>query len=425
MLLQYLWKHRMLGDRLETVDGRRVRVLYAGRLNSDSGPDFSGARLQIEDEEWVGNVEIHVKASDWHRHGHDHDLAYDNVIFHLVGVSDVDITDSHGRIIPQGVATFPESFISLYSRLARKIGEYKCDGALDILSSLQVSDWLSTLSIERMQAKGQRIKESLAAMDRDWEWVCFATLARALGFGLNSEPLEMTARITPLRILHKHSDDIMQLEALLMGQAGLLDSSLHMFDERYQLLCREYRFLAMKYGLRPARREMWKYSKTRPQNFPARRLAMLAGAVRGGFSLLSRLCDPALDSQKAMQLFDWEMDPYWENHYDFDVAAAKLPLTLTQGNRRLLLINFVAPMLYTYGAMHGDLEMTERAMRFWDSGQAENNRYTRHWEKSGIVCRNASDSQALIQLSKEYCECGRCLECRFGHLLLRKAAVST
>lgn len=414
----------MLGDRLETVDGRRVKVLYAGRLNNDSGPDFSGARLRIDDQEWVGNVEIHVKASDWHRHGHDNDLAYDNVIFHLVGVSDVDITDSHGRLIPQGVATFPESFISLYSRLAQKIGDYKCEGALGQLTPLQVSDWLSTLSIERMQAKAGRIEESLEAMEQDWERVCFSTLARALGFGLNSEPLEMTARITPLRVLHKHSDDIIQLEALLMGQAGLLDSSLHMFDERYQLLCREYRFLAVKYGLRPARREMWKYSKTRPQNFPTRRLAILAGAVRGGFSLLSKLCDPELDSQRAMELFDWEMDPYWETHYDFDVVAAKLPLSLSTGNRRLLLINFVAPLLYAYGAMHSDLEMTERAMGFWDRGMAENNRYTRRWLQSGISCRTASDSQALIQLSKEYCECGRCLECRFGHLLLRKAVES-
>lgn len=411
----------MLGDRLETVDGHRVKVLYAGRLNRDSGPDFSGARLRIDDEEWVGNVEIHVKASDWHRHGHDNDRAYDNVIFRLVGVSDVDITDSHGRLIPQGVATFPESFISLYSRLAQKIGDYKCEGALGQLTPLQVSDWLGTLSIERMQAKAGRIKESLEAMEQDWERVCFSTLARALGFGLNSEPLEMTARITPLRVLQKHSDDIVQLEALLLGQAGLLDSSLHMFDERYQLLCREYRFLAVKYGLRPARREMWKYSKTRPQNFPTRRLAMLAGAVRGGFSLLSKLCDPELDSQRAIELFDWEMDPYWETHYDFDVMAAKLPLTLSPGNRRLLLINFVAPMLYAYGAMHSDLEMTERAMGFWDRGMAENNRYTRRWLQSGINCRCASDSQALIQLSKEYCECGRCLECRFGHLLLRKA----
>lgn len=419
--MQYLWKHRMLGDRLETVDGHRVKVLYAGRLNRDSGPDFSGARLRIDDEEWVGNVEIHVKASDWHRHGHDNDRAYDKVIFHLVGVSDVDITDSHGRLIPQGVATFPESFISLYSRLAQKIGDYKCEGALGQLTPLQVSDWLGTLSIERMQAKAGRIKESLEAMEQDWERVCFSTLARALGFGLNSEPLEMTARITPLRVLQKHSDDIVQLEALLLGQAGLLDSSLHMFDERYQLLCREYRFLAVKYGLRPARREMWKYSKTRPQNFPTRRLAMLAGAVRGGFSLLSKLCDPELDSQRAIELFDWEMDPYWETHYDFDVMAAKLPLTLSPGNRRLLLINFVAPMLYAYGAMHSDLEMTERAMGFWDRGMAENNRYTRRWLQSGINCRCASDSQALIQLSKEYCECGRCLECRFGHLLLRKA----
>lgn len=422
--MQYLWMHRMFGDKLATVDGRRVKVRYAGRLNRDAGPDFLGARLLIDGEEWGGNVEVHVKASDWHRHRHDNDRAYDNVIFHLVGVSDCEITDSHGRVIPQAQVSYPESFVSLYARLAQKIGEYKCDGYTRHLSPLALCDWLSTLAVERMQVKAGRIMMMLNALNNDWEQVCFVTLARALGFGLNSEPLEMTARITPLRILLKHRDDPVQVEALLMGQGGLLDSSLHIFDERYQALCREYRFLATKYGLRPAGPEMWKYSKTRPQNFPTRRVAMLAAAVREGFPLLSRICEQGLDADMAKGVFDWKADEYWERHYDFDVEAVRLPRGLSEGNKSLLLINFVAPVLYAYGQSHGDPEMAERGMLFWEKGAPENNRYTRHWKLEGIGCTNAADSQALIQLSREYCERGRCLECRFGHSLLRKQFLS-
>lgn len=419
MVIQYLWKHRMLGNRLVTTDGRKVKVLYAGMHNTDSGPDFMGARLRIGDEEWAGNVEVHVKASDWYRHHHDCDRAYDNVILHVVGVSDTEIAGADGNPLPQTVVTWPESFIALYGRMAEKIGSYSCEREVCDLSPLMVSDWTASLSVERMQQKALRICDTVNALGQDWEWACFATLARALGFGLNSEPLEMTARITPLMILRKHSDDLTQLEALLAGQAGLLDSSIHIFDDYYQLLCREYYFLARKYGLRPARPEMWKNFRTRPQNFPARRIAMLAGAVSGGFSMLSELRSNGTDPASAADLFNWEASGYWGTHYDYDVPGNSLPRTLTKANRELLVINFSAPMLYAYGKAHNDLDLTERAMNLWEKGRAENNRYVRHWREAGVPCRCAADSQAIIQLSREYCEKGRCLECRFGNALLR------
>lgn len=423
MLFQYLWKYKLLGSELSTIDGRRVDVLFQGQHNLDSGPDFLGARVRIDGQLWGGNVEIHVKASDWFAHHHDSDAAYSNVILHVVGVNDAKIPDGRGGFIPQLVATFPESFISLYGKLAEKISAVKCESLLSSLSSLTIAGWLDSLAVERMQQKARRILDTLEYVGGDWERTCFITLARALGFSLNGEPLEMLARSIPLTILAKHSDDIMQLEALLFGQAGMLDSSIHMFDEYYQRLCREYYFLARKYGLKPLRRDVWKFSKTRPQNFPTRRVALLAKAVEGGFSLLSKIIDRTCDYETAPLLFSWELGGYWTEHLDFDRPSTRLAPALSDANIELLVINLVAPMLYAYGAAHADPDLAERGLDIWHDTDPENNVIIRQWRSAGVTCKTAVDSQALLQLKKEYCDRDRCLNCRFGHALLREASV--
>ena len=422
MLYQYLWKYRLLNDRLTTVDGRQVEVIYPGRLNSDAGPDFSGARLRIAGQEWCGNVEIHVKASDWFAHHHDRDAAYGNVILHVVGVNDMQIPDGLGGVIPQVVATFPDSFVDMYARLAEKISAVACEEWLKRIHPLVVTDWIESLAVERMQRKSQRILDLLTLVNNDWQRTCFITLARSLGFSLNSEPLEMLARSIPLNVLAHHSDDLMQIEALLFGQAGMLDTSLHIFDEYYQRLCREYFFLARKYGLRPMRSDVWKYARTRPQNFPTRRIALLARALLGGFSLFSKIIDRSCDADSAPDLFSWRLDGYWTDHLDFDRPGTKLAATLSESNVRLLMINFVAPMIYAHGAYHGDYDMAERGLDIWGELDAENNKIMRQWQSAGIRCVSAIDSQALLHLRLEYCDRSRCLQCRFGHTLLRAAA---
>lgn len=422
MLYQYLWKYRLLPGELKTDDGRRVDILYQGRHNTDAGPDFTGARLRIDGQEWAGNVEIHVRSSDWFRHGHDSDPAYNNVILHVVGVNDAHVPDGRGGFIPQTVATFPDSFVRLYSRLAEKIRAVECEDMLGSLRPLEVTGWLDSLAVERMQAKARRILDLVSTLGGDWERACFVTLARALGFSLNAEPLEMLARSVPLTILSKHSDDIFQLEALLFGQAGMLDTSIHIFDEYYQRLCREYFFLARKYGLRPMRRDLWKFCRTRPQNFPTRRVATLARAALGGFSLLSRILDRDCDAETAPALFGWVIGGYWDSHLDFDRPGSRLATTLSEANIQLLLINLVAPMLYAYGSAHGDPDMAERGLDFWRDIEAENNAIIRQWRNAGIPCGCATDSQALLQLRKEYCDRNRCLDCRFGHALLRDSS---
>lgn len=430
MLYQYLWKHGMVGRKaasgrareLTAVDGRTVTVEYPGVLNRDSGPDFTGARIRLGDEQWAGNVEIHEKASDWFRHGHQNDSAYSNVILHVVGVSDAEIPDSRGGHIPQVVITYPESFARLYMRLSEKISEVRCESLLSGLPDLAVTDWTASLYVERMQRKALHIDDVRRQVGGDWERACFIALARALGFGLNADPFEMTARSIPLTTLLHHSDDEFQLEALLFGQAGMLDTSVHIFDEYYQRLCREYFFLVRKYGLRPMRRDIWKYARTRPQNFPHRRVALLAQALKDGFSLMSQIIDRSSDPDDVRALFVWRLPEYWAKHFDFDTDSTPNPEALSKGSVDLLMINFAAPLIYAYGMSRGNPDIAERGLAIWESLPPENNVIVRQWRHAGIPCSNAADSQALLQLRKEYCDRNRCLDCRFGHLLLRKTS---
>lgn len=429
---QYIWKHKLwdcrrnyAGRNLEadllTVDGRKVEVIYQGRHNTDAGPDFMGARLRIDNQIWVGNVEIHVKASDWKRHRHSEDPAYDNVILHAVGIDDMRIPYPYGGMIPQTVLTFPETFIGLYARMASKIAAVECEDIIRDVNNPTKICWLENLTVERMHRKSSHILDIVKLVDGDWQRACFIVLARALGFSLNAEPMEILARSIPLSVLAKHSDNLVQLEALLFGQAGMLDTSVHIFDEYYQQLCREYFFLARKYDLRPMRRDVWKFARTRPQNFPTRRIALLACALRGGFSLMASILDAGCDPSSASDLFNWRLEGYWSDNIDFDQPSVRLPETLSQQARELLVINLAAPLLFAYGAWRGDGDMAERGLDLWRNSRAENNQIIRQWTAAGIKAETAADSQALIQLRNEYCERSRCRECRFGHALLRKA----
>lgn len=414
----------MYGKKLRDGNGAEVEVIDPGILNTDAGPDFFNAKVRIGDTEWVGNVEIHVKASDWFRHGHQNDPAYENVILHVVGVSDRKIVRADGSVIPQVTVTLPEQFFRTYSALAADEADIRCAPFLARLSRLELTDWLESLSVERLQRKGERVIGTCKACGDDLEQACFITLARALGFGLNGEPFEMLARSIPLKILHHHSDNPLQLQALLFGQAAMLDSSVHILDEYYQHLCREYYFLARKYGLHPMRQGMWKYARTRPQNFPHRRIAFLAKACEGGFSLFSGIIESRGVEERLRGLFGWKLDGYWHSHFSFDVEARAVADTLSQASVTLLLINVAAPLIYAFGAMRGDPDLAGRAPDLLASLPAESNSITRTWSRLGIDAGDALRSQALIHLRKEYCDCRKCLFCRFGYQALRKSALN-
>ena len=202
----------------------------------------------------------------------------------------------------------------------------------------------------------------------------------------------------------------------------MLDSSLHIFDEYYQFLCREYYFLARKYGLRPMRQGLWKYARTRPQNFPHRRIAYLSKACEGGFSLFSEIVSCGRSAEKLRELFHWRLDGYWHNHFSFDMEARFASDSLSDTSVTLLIINVVAPLLYAFGAIRGDVDISEKGQSILENLPGENNGVTRQWETYGLKAENAWRSQALLHLKKEYCDARKCLYCRFGNNMLRKAA---
>lgn len=421
-LYHYLWKTGIGGSIHKDVDGVPIEVIDPGIHNHDSGPDFFNAKLKIDGIEWVGNVEIHVKASDWYRHAHTQDPAYENVILHVVGLSDKRVSRADGSNIAQVELRLPDKFFHTYSSLIEEGERVKCAGMLGSIPQLNKTDWLETLAVERLQQKAQRVKEINESVSGDWEQTCFILLSRGLGFGLNGDPFELMAKTLPLRILHHHSDNLFQIEALLFGQAGMLDPTLYMFDEYFQALCREYYFLSRKYGLKPIRQGLWKYSRTRPQNFPHRRIAFLAKAAYGGFSLFSRLIEMKPDASMLTDIFDMHVEGYWEKHYSFDTEDNRAPSVLSKQSRLLLAINVGAPLLYAYASATGNYEMGEKVMIMMQNLPAENNTIIRNWEALGLEAKDASRSQALLHLRKEYCDKNKCIYCRLGHHILRKSA---
>ena len=422
-LYHYLWKTGLTSPKLRDVDGKEIEVIDPGINNNDAGPDFFNSKLKINGVEWIGNVEIHVKASDWYRHGHSEDPSYDNVILHVVAISDKRVSRLDGSVIPQVELTFPEKFFHTYSHLAADDTVLKCGSMLSGVPELNKTDWLETLAVERMQQKASRVMEIHKATCGDWEQTCFILLARGLGFGLNGDPFEMLAKSLPLKILHHHNDNLFQLEALLFGQAAMLDPSLYMFDEYFQALCREYYFLAKKYGLKPIRPGMWKYARTRPGNFPHRRVAMLANSTLGGFSLFTQLIDHSKSAEEVIENFNLKADGYWNSHFSFDsLSSSHLPTELSHSGKTLLTINVAIPVLYAYASATDNPDLGEKMVSMMQDLPPENNVITREWQNYGFKVKDASRSQALIHLRKEYCDKNKCIYCRLGHYLLRRSA---
>lgn len=419
-ILQYMWQYRLWGKSEYTLhDGRCVRLLNPGCLNSNAGPDFFNAKIFIDNIEWAGNVEIHTKASDWYKHGHDKNPAYDNVILHVVGIDDTKVFRKDGTEIPQITMPLRPEFTEKYINLKEGEQSIRCAEFISQLNELLLHDWLESLACERLQAKATRLLETLNQFSGDWEQTCFITFARTLGFGLNSDTLEILAKSIPLTTLHHHSDSLLQLEALLFGQAGMLDMSTHILDEYYQQLCREYYFLQRKYSLRPIQKHLWKYSKTRPANFPHRRIALLAKFTFGGFSLMRKIIDANGDKAKLYDIFNLQLSGYWTNHSSFDIPIPNAPSCLSKSSINLILINTVAPLYYAYGNYRGELRIEENAIDLLYELPTEKNSILSQWERIGITAENALRSQALLQLRKDYCDLHKCLFCRIGNSLLR------
>lgn len=421
-LMQYVWKHRLWrSEDMVTNTGKKVRVVDPGLLNTDAGPDFFNAKIEIDGHMWVGNVEMHYRATDWKRHRHDSDKAYDSVILHVVAKDDAPVRRTNGELIPQLVLEVSPQFNADYASLVGATIEVPCATKIKQVPHLTIVEWVEGLAFERLHGKVERIHQLLDSFNGSWEDVCYVTLARNFGFGINNDAFERLARRTPLRLLGKHSDSVLQIEALLFGQAGMLDAQKPGMDSYYNQLCTEYAFLSNKFQLTPMEKESWKLFRIRPQNFPYRRIAMLAQFIEGGFRMMNRILE--VEGEKEMRaLFEVELSGYWTKHYTFGKPNERATATLSRNSIDIILINTVAPLLYAYGELTGNYEMTDKAIKLLEDLRAESNSIVAHFVAYGIDCPDALTSQALVQLKREYCDARKCIYCKIGHHLLSKAA---
>ena len=420
--MQYVWKHRLWrSEDMVTNTGKKVRVVDPGLLNTDAGPDFFNAKIEIDGHMWVGNVEMHYRATDWKRHHHDSDKAYDSVILHVVAKDDAPVRRTNGELIPQLVLEVSPQFNADYASLVGATIEVPCATKIKQVPHLTIVEWVEGLAFERLHGKVERIHQLLDSFNGSWEDVCYVTLARNFGFGINNDAFERLARRTPLRLLGKHSDSVLQIEALLFGQAGMLDAQKPGMDSYYNQLCTEYAFLSNKFQLTPMEKESWKLFRIRPQNFPYRRIAMLAQYIEGGFRMMNRILEA--EGEKEMRaLFEVELSGYWTKHYTFGKPNERATATLSRSSIDIILINTVAPLLYAYGELTGNYEMTDKAIKLLEDLRAESNSIVSHFVAYGIDCPDALTSQALVQLKREYCDARKCIYCKIGHHLLSKAA---
>ena len=418
-LLHYVWKHKIFSlKELKTTTGQQVEVIDTGLANTDAGPDFFNAKLKLDGVLWIGNIEIHERSSDWFKHGHHADTGYNSVILHIASEIDTEISRSNGERIPQIQLICPEAVRTNYKELLETDSYPPCYRIIPSLPPFTAHSWMTALQMERFEQKATLLNERLKRCQGNWEDAFFITLARNFGFGLNGDAFETWAHQLPFRAVDKHRNDLFQIEAIFFGQAGILEDSDG--DGYYLRLKKEYTYLQHKFGLIPMDASLWRFLRLRPANFPHIRIAQLACLYHRAYGLLSRIMETET-LQGVRDILKGGTSEYWLTHYTFGGSSPSRPKALSNTSLDLLIINTVVTFLYAYGLHKGNRVLCARAGSFLEELKAENNYITRMWEQCGMKASNAADSQALIQLKKEYCDKKKCLYCRIGYEYLKRS----
>ncbi|MFH0892945.1 MAG: DUF2851 family protein [Bacteroidota bacterium] len=420
-LLHYIWKFRLYSSgRLSLSDGRLLEVENPGQHNQDQGPDFLNARIKIEDISWAGNVEVHVASSDWEKHKHTNDPAYDRIILHVVFKEDKKLFFANGQAIPTLVLekiTDP-SLLSRFEILQNPKLKIPCQDQLTEIPKLLFKSWSDRMAIERLEEKTNRIQELLSKNQNNWEETFYQLLFRNFGFHVNTDAFESLARAVPFSILKKNLHSLSQTEALLFGQAGLLSENKNP-DEYTSSLQKEYAFLQSKYSLKPIDASLWKFMRTRPSNFPTVRISQLAALITQPGFQFSKIIQ-LRKTVEVLKLLNVSSSDYWKDHFHFGKKTDAKKGTLGEESRRLLLINTIVPFIFSYLRSKGNEEAENIALDLLNECKAEKNSILRLWESNGIPVCSALESQSLIYLYHHYCSKRRCLECGFGLEILRK-----
>ena len=413
-LLQYIWQFQYFNSAdLITDEGEPLQIIHPGTLNTNQGPDFTDAKIKIDTTIWAGSIELHLNASDWKNHKHSGDKNYKNVILHVIWKHDVNLNLPFSTLILQDKV--PKILLNKYDELMNADSFIPCEKNIHLIDNLTWQSWKERILIERLQTKTQIILNYLQKNNNHWEETLWWLLAKNFGVKLNSVAFEKTAQSVSINILAKHKDQIHQIEALLFGQAGLLDGE---FEEDYpKLLQREYQFLKKKYNLQKTAGHII-FLRMRPANFPTVRLAQLAMLVHKSLHLFSKIKE-STDVKNIKELLSVTANDYWHYHYIFDETTAFKKKKLGEQMINNILINTVVPILFAFGYYHNEAVFKDKALQWLEQIVAEKNTITKGFTTLHIENKTAFDSQALIQLKNEYCNKKRCLDCSVGNKLIR------
>lgn len=415
--LHFVWEFGLFErTNLKAVTGEEIDIITTGQHNSDAGPDFFNSRIIINGIKWAGNVEIHLRSSDWNKHDHYNDVAYNNVILHVVAEPDAEVFTQAKNKIPTIQLKYDRQILENYLKLYGSVTSIPCSRHLQKTDTEKLSFFFASVAVERLEIKIFEIKNKLSANNNNWEEAFYKTIARNFGFRVNSLPFEMLADSLPLKALAKQKNNLLQIEALLFGQSGLLPkASEHPYIKS---LIAEYTFLKSKYNLRPIQKDIWKYLRVRPVNFPTIRIAQFAALIHQSSALFSKIIEQR-KVEEIIQLFSVKASEYWNTHYAFNKPSPDESKTIGKEAIQTIIINTVIPFMFLYGKEKGKEDVSDRAIRFLENIPAENNKIVRLWNASTVKPLNAMESQALIQLYNNYCQKRHCLQCHIGTSIIR------
>ncbi len=420
--LQYIWH---IGDfnlnDLKTTAGETITLSKRGNLNTHSGPDFLQGEVILDKTKWAGSIEIHTKSSEWYKHKHHQDKAYNNVILHVVYEEDKTCYREDGSPIPclELIGRIAPSLLKPHRDLTQSLQAIPCKNTINKVSYLNVSKMLEKTCIERLEIRFLAIREELEKNKGDWQEAFYRSLLRSFGFKTNSEAFYQLASQLPLKVLAKHKNYPLQIEALLYGQAGMLHKS---YKDLYPLeLFKEFSFLQKKYGLKPMELARWRFMRMRPANFPSIRISQIANLIHKSEHLFSKI----LENKSAKDLFSYfeiEAGNYWKDHYKFDSPSENVTAKkLGKSGIENIVINTVVPFLFAYAKSKGNQALQDQAISILLEINSEKNKITKQWKELNIHSKNAYESQALIQLFNTYCLEKKCLRCGIDREILKKS----
>ncbi len=417
--LHYIWKYKLFNSLgLFTQNRENIEVINFGVHNTDAGPDFFNGKIKIDQTIWAGNIEIHINSSDWIKHKHQSDKAYDNVILHVVYKNDKEIKDKDGNAIPtlELKGLIEEELIDNYNSLIQSKDWIPCGKQIKTVDEFAIKSWINRLAIERLERKSGEIGETLQFNKNNWEETFYQYLLKYFGLKVNAHPFELLAKNTPLKTIEKHND-LFSIEALLYGQSGYLDENIE--DEYYNKLKTEYHFLKSKFRLTAIDKSLWKLLRLRPNNFPTIRIAQLANLLSNHTRLFNKIIE--IESVNELQeLFYVQASAYWNTHYRFGVVVKDNKVKKIGINTvNNIIINVIVPFTFVYAKAKQNEELVNKSLNLLENIKAENNFIVEKFAQLGVKSSNAMQTQSLIELKNNYCSQKKCLNCSIGNKILQ------